>query len=138
MSSRRANEAEERVQGLAEQLAERERLAGELEVKATLAAADAAALRVRCEEAEEYFLRRVRVRDRAGLSPFTCPLARVLMTDPVFAADKQTYDRRAIEEWLSTRDTSPLTHHVLEHKRLTPNALASQMCFAAAHETYAR
>ena len=52
-----------------------------------------------------------------------CPITSELMLDPVFTADGQTYERWAIEEWLSTKDVSPLTNEKLEHKELTPNVL---------------
>ena len=44
-----------------------------------------------------------------------------VMNDPVFTCDGQTYERRAIEEWLKTRNTSPLTGAVLSSQTLTPN-----------------
>ena len=39
---------------------------------------------------------------------FRCPLSHVIMLDPVVAEDGCTYERLAIEEWLKTRDTSPM------------------------------
>jgi len=50
-----------------------------------------------------------------------CPITQQLMSDPVFTADGQTYERSAIESWLRVHDTSPLTGGVLEHKNLVPN-----------------
>ncbi|CAI5488077.1 unnamed protein product [Closterium sp. Naga37s-1] len=49
------------------------------------------------------------------------PPLQMRMTDPVVAADGFTYERRSIEEWLKTHDTSPSTHEPLPHKYLTPN-----------------
>ena len=50
-----------------------------------------------------------------------CPITMNVMSDPVFTSDGQTYERRAIEEWLTTHDTSPLTGAVLTSAVLTPN-----------------
>ena len=41
--------------------------------------------------------------------------------DPVIAADGHSYERSAIEEWLSHHNTSPLTNLKLPHKHLVPN-----------------
>lgn len=38
--------------------------------------------------------------------------------DPVRAADGRAYDRSAIEMWLTTHDTSPMTNEPMPHKRL--------------------
>ena len=55
-----------------------------------------------------------------------CPITHEPMVDPVSAADGQTYERRAIEEWLQKGDvpTSPLTGEPLKDKTLRPNFLA--------------
>ena len=57
---------------------------------------------------------------------FVCVLiSRVLlqevMRDPVILEDGHTYEREAIEEWLETKDTSPMTNQKLISKRLTNN-----------------
>lgn len=41
--------------------------------------------------------------------------------DPVIAADGFTYERSAIEDWLSRKGTSPMTNQPLVHCFLTPN-----------------
>lgn len=46
------------------------------------------------------------------------------LVDPVVCADGHTYERAAIEAWLMSRDTSPMTNEVLPHKMLIPNNLA--------------
>ena len=43
------------------------------------------------------------------------------MCDPVMAADGHAYERSAIERWLATKSTSPLTGGELEHSILIPN-----------------
>ncbi|CAI7902224.1 unnamed protein product [Closterium sp. NIES-54] len=62
-----------------------------------------------------------RQRQQSIEDQFVCPLSHMRMTDPVVAADGFTYERRSIEEWLKTHDTSPSTHEPLPHKYLTPN-----------------
>ncbi|EOD28926.1 hypothetical protein EMIHUDRAFT_114004 [Emiliania huxleyi CCMP1516] len=52
---------------------------------------------------------------------FICPITTEVMSDPVMAADGQSYERTAIERWLATKSTSPLTGGELDHPYLTPN-----------------
>ena len=44
-----------------------------------------------------------------------------LFSDPVIAADDNTYERAAITEWLVKKGTSPMTNLPLEHLTLVPN-----------------
>jgi len=54
-----------------------------------------------------------------------CPITHEPMQDPVSAADGQTYERCAIEEWLKKENAiSPLTGEPLKDKTLRPNFLA--------------
>lgn len=53
-----------------------------------------------------------------------CPLTMEPMVDPVFTSDGHTYERGAIEAWLVTNTTSPLTNEKLQHGNLVPNMLA--------------
>jgi serine/threonine protein kinase len=50
-----------------------------------------------------------------------CPIGYNLMMDPVVCSDGHSYDRIAIEEWLQSHNTSPLTNEPLLHKNLIPN-----------------
>src|SRR3989338_4426394 len=50
-----------------------------------------------------------------------CPITQEVMMDPVVAADGHTYERCAIEMWLSNNDRSPLTNFPLPHKDLQTN-----------------
>ena len=50
-----------------------------------------------------------------------CPIGFRIMRDPVQCSDGQTYSRAAIERWLATHNTSPVTKLVLECRALTPN-----------------
>ena len=55
-----------------------------------------------------------------------CPISHELMVDPVIAADGNTYERKEIEEWLETHDTSPLTRQRLDNQSLTTNRVVKQ------------
>ncbi|XP_031501541.1 U-box domain-containing protein 35-like [Nymphaea colorata] len=54
-------------------------------------------------------------------SHFVCPILQDVMQNPCVAADGYTYERRAIEKWLSMNDKSPLTNLPLPNKFLIPN-----------------
>jgi hypothetical protein len=43
------------------------------------------------------------------------------MSDPVVCSDGHTYERSAIEEWLLSHFTSPVTNMRLHHNQLVPN-----------------
>uniref|UniRef100_A0A8C3K4Q2 WD repeat, SAM and U-box domain-containing protein 1 n=1 Tax=Calidris pygmaea TaxID=425635 RepID=A0A8C3K4Q2_9CHAR len=53
---------------------------------------------------------------------FLCPITRELMKDPVIAADGYSYEKDAIEKWISNkRRSSPMTNLPLPTLVLTPN-----------------
>ena len=52
---------------------------------------------------------------------FICPITTEIMSDPVMAADGHAYERTAIERWLATKSTSPMTGEALEHTFLSPS-----------------
>ncbi|PON51051.1 Mitogen-activated protein kinase kinase kinase [Parasponia andersonii] len=52
---------------------------------------------------------------------FICPILKNVMNDPCVAADGYTYDRKAIETWLESKGTSPMTNLPLSNKNLIPN-----------------
>eukprot|EP00767_Chilomastix_cuspidata_P007740 gnl/Chilomastix_cuspidata/854.p1 GENE.gnl/Chilomastix_cuspidata/854~~gnl/Chilomastix_cuspidata/854.p1 ORF type:complete len:762 (-),score=207.15 gnl/Chilomastix_cuspidata/854:1206-3329(-) len=54
---------------------------------------------------------------------FICPITQEPFSDPVVAADGQTYERDTITEWLKTRTVSPMTSQPLKDKKLLPNHL---------------
>lgn len=54
-------------------------------------------------------------------SHFICPILQEVMVDPYVASDGYTYDGKAIELWLSTNETSPMTNLRLPNKSLIPN-----------------
>ncbi|EOD27486.1 hypothetical protein EMIHUDRAFT_235692 [Emiliania huxleyi CCMP1516] len=52
---------------------------------------------------------------------FICPITTEVMGDPVMAADGHAYERTAIERWLATKSTSPMTGAELENTGLFPH-----------------
>lgn len=50
-----------------------------------------------------------------------CPITQQIMVDPVITSDGQTYEREAIEQWLTTSRKSPLTNVFLANSTLIPN-----------------
>ncbi|XP_040827541.1 WD repeat, SAM and U-box domain-containing protein 1 isoform X4 [Ochotona curzoniae] len=53
---------------------------------------------------------------------FICPITRELMKDPVIASDGYSYEKEAMENWISKKKrTSPMTNLVLSSLVLTPN-----------------
>ena len=56
-----------------------------------------------------------------------CPITCELMEDPVSTVDGHTYERSAIQKWLRTHATSPVTNERLESKALIPNVLIRGM-----------
>ncbi|CAM9614810.1 unnamed protein product [Phaeothamnion confervicola] len=52
---------------------------------------------------------------------YLCPITGDIMRDPVFTEDGHSYEREAIEDWLSEHNTSPKTNLQLQGKRLAPN-----------------
>lgn len=61
--------------------------------------------------------------DMLSIHDFECSITMETMKDPVIAADGHTYERGAMEEWLSKNNTSPITNEILGHKLLTPNRI---------------
>ena len=52
---------------------------------------------------------------------FICPITMEVMKDPVICSDAHTYERSAIEKWLSTNSCSPITRQIITNKSLIPN-----------------
>lgn len=52
---------------------------------------------------------------------FICPITMVVMKDPVICSDGHTYERSAIEKWLSTNNHSPITRQIITNNSLIPN-----------------
>ena len=59
---------------------------------------------------------------------FLCAITLEPMQDPVVCADGHSYERAAIEYWLTSHATSPKTGAVLDHANVVPNhALRSRI-----------
>jgi len=55
-------------------------------------------------------------------SHLKCPITKEMFSDPVLlTGDGHTYERSAVEKWLSEHNTSPLTGAVLSETKLIPN-----------------
>jgi hypothetical protein len=52
---------------------------------------------------------------------FICPLTMDIMHDPVLDQEGNTYERRAIMEWLRRKHSSPVSRQPLNEKMLIPN-----------------
>lgn len=50
-----------------------------------------------------------------------CPITGEYMKDPVITPDGNTYERKAIEEWLLKNETDPITNNKLTHNQLISN-----------------
>lgn len=81
------------------------------------------------------------IRELVSLVPappnhFICPILQDVMNDPCVAADGYTYERGAIDLWLSVNDKSPMTNAPLPHKNLIPNysLLSAIMEWKAKHQ----
>jgi hypothetical protein len=57
---------------------------------------------------------------------FFCPITHELMIDPVIDPDGNSYERRAIEDWLQQNGTSPITRTYLSAADLRPNRALKQ------------
>lgn len=64
-----------------------------------------------------------RVSDMQIPSQYICPITAQIMTDPVLTTDGHVYERNAIQQWLQTHNTSPITKAVVSTEILIP-------CFA--------
>ena len=66
-------------------------------------------------------------REEEPPADFICPITTELMSDPVMAADGHSYERSAIERWLATKSTSPMTGEALVQSFLAPNHTLRRM-----------
>ncbi|KAF2730390.1 U-box-domain-containing protein [Polyplosphaeria fusca] len=57
---------------------------------------------------------------------YRCPISTELMEDPVTTIDGFVYERKNIERWFQTHETSPCTNLVLASLFLTPNITLKQ------------
>ena len=59
-----------------------------------------------------------------------CPITQEVMDDPVITSDGHTFERSAIEAWLSNNNTNPMTGSEIKSKALTPNFALRDACAA--------
>jgi len=74
----------------------------------------------------------------SGVYEFVDPLTHLIMQDPVVAADRHSYDRQSIAEWIASKGlVSPMTREALASGDLTPNTELQakiHLAFAAQHD----
>jgi len=58
---------------------------------------------------------------------FLCPITHELMNDPVCTSDGYTYERKAIEEWLMKKQTSPILNSSIKGTQLYPNKILKML-----------
>ena len=68
----------------------------------------------------------IRDLDFAIPADYICPISSDLMENPISTIDGFTYERRNIERWLQSHETSPCTNFILESMELTPNHRVKQ------------
>ena len=57
---------------------------------------------------------------------YRCPISKLIMCDPVTTSAHQTYEREAIQTWLLSKKTDPMTNAALTDETLLPNVFAKQ------------
>ena len=58
---------------------------------------------------------------------FLCPITHELMNDPVCASDGFTYERKAIEEWLTKKKTSPIMNVPIKNTHVYSNKVLKML-----------
>ena len=58
---------------------------------------------------------------------YLCPIRIEVFKDPVVLEDGYTYERDALEDWLRTHTTSPMTGAPLQNKNVFPNHILRQL-----------
>lgn len=58
---------------------------------------------------------------------YLCPIRIEMFKDPVVLEDGYTYERDALEDWLRTHTTSPMTGAPLQNKNVFPNHVLRQL-----------
>jgi hypothetical protein len=65
--------------------------------------------------------KQINKKNRKYYDNFICPITMEIMKDPVICSDGHTYERSAIETWLSTKSHSPITRAIIPNNSLIPN-----------------
>lgn len=58
---------------------------------------------------------------------YLCPITHEIMIDPVCVSDGFTYERKAIEEWLTKKQTSPIINSSIEGTQIYPNKILKML-----------
>lgn len=58
---------------------------------------------------------------------YLCPITHEIMTDPVCVSDGYTYERKAIEEWLTKKQSSPILNLSIQGTQLYPNKVLKML-----------
>ena len=58
---------------------------------------------------------------------FICPINKTIMTNPVITAAGHTYERAAIEQWLESHDTDPMSNTTINRTLIANIALRQQI-----------
>lgn len=82
---------------------------------------DDESLSVMSSEEEDLSLPVIQVEYHHLPNSFKCPLTLEIMFDPVLDAEGNTYERRALLEWLKHNCTSPVSRQPLSDRMLVPN-----------------
>eukprot|EP00750_Incisomonas_marina_P031429 INCI814.1.p1 GENE.INCI814.1~~INCI814.1.p1 ORF type:complete len:892 (-),score=174.59 INCI814.1:1298-3973(-) len=64
--------------------------------------------------------------DEELLRTFTCPITTEIMVDPVICPEGHSFERAAVEAWLRTHSTNPVTRNPLKPSQLSPNRALKQ------------
>ena len=56
-----------------------------------------------------------------------CPITHQRMIDPVIASDGYTYEREAVQKWLKTKSTSPMTNEQMDDRLTTNQIIKTQI-----------
>ncbi|KAL9646198.1 hypothetical protein ABK040_008071 [Willaertia magna] len=65
---------------------------------------------------------------REQLNRYKCPISQEIMKNPVILPSGQTFERKHIEEWLSTNKTCPITRKRIHAKKLIENINLKANC----------
>ena len=60
---------------------------------------------------------------------FLCPITMEVMKNPVMDCEGNTYESKAIVEWIEKHSTSPITKRPLQKKQLVPNRALREMIY---------
>ena len=65
---------------------------------------------------------------------YLCPITHEIMSDPVCISDGYTYERKAIEEWLTKKKTSPIMNSPIKATQIYPNKVLKMLIDQYLHQ----